>query len=125
MTCENLAGFLGKATATGREVITRIVAPDPFNVITSVSADETWQGDSEDELAELLIIAGPDNTDAIQFSLYSAVGAANYLPLYAKDSVRFGGVRYSDIHFKFLADGDSIHIIRIAADGPLSGADTV
>ncbi len=125
MTSENLAGFLGKATQTGREVITRIVAPDPFKVITSSAADEVWQGTDDGELAEILIIAGPDNTDAIQFSLYAAVGAANYLPLYAKDSIRFGGIKYSDIHFKFLADGDSIHIMKVDADGPLSGADTV
>ena len=122
---ENLAGFLGKACPTGREVITRIVAPDPFKIHTSTGVDETWQGDSEDELAEVLIIAGPENTDAIQLSLYSAVGAANYLPLFAKDSIRFGGIKYSDIHLKFLADGDSIHIMKVAADGPLSGADTV
>lgn len=125
MTSENLAGFLGKATRTGREIITRIVAPDPFNIITSVAADETWQGTDADEQAEVLIVAGPDNTDAIQFSLYAAVGSANYLPLYAKDSIRFGGIKYNDIHFKFLAAGDSIHIMKVAADGPLSGADTV
>ncbi len=125
MTSENLAGYLGKACPTGQEIITRIVAPEPFAVITSTAADETWQGDSEDELAEILIIAGPENTDAIQFSLYSAVGAANYLPLFAKDSIRFGGIQYSDIHLKFLADNDSIHIMRVPADGAIEDADTV
>lgn len=125
MTSENLAGYLGKAVPYGREVITRIVAPKPFKIITSVGVDELWQGTDADELAEILIVAGPDNTDVIQFSLYAAVGAANYLPLYAKDSIRFGGVKYSDIHLKFLVAGDSIHIMRVAADGPMSGADRV
>ncbi len=113
---EILAGYLGKAVPSGREVITRVVAPDPFRVHTSSAPDETWQGDNNDESAEILIIAGPENTDAIQFSLYAAVGSANFLPLFAKDSVRFGGIKFSDIHLKFLADGDSIHIMRIAAD---------
>lgn len=113
---ENLAGYLGKAVPSGREVITRVVAPDPFRVHTSTAADETWQGTDNDELAEVLVIAGPDNTDAIHFSLYAAVGAANYFPLYAKDSVRFGGIKFSDIHLKFLADGDSIHVMKVVAD---------
>lgn len=125
MTCGNLTGFLGKATAIGREVISRIVAPDPFTVITSSGDDETWQGTDSGELAEIIIIAGPENTDAIQFSLYAAVATANYLPLFAKDSIRFGGIRYSDIHLKFLADNDSIHIMKIAADGPIEDVDTV
>ncbi len=125
MTSENLAGYLGKACPTGQEIITRIVAPEPFFIHTSTAADETWQGDNEDELAEILIIAGPENTDAIQFSLYSAVGAANYLPLFAKDSIRFGGIQYSDIHLKFLASDDSIHIMRVPADGAIEDADTV
>lgn len=125
MSSENLAGYLGKATQIGREVITRIVAPDPFTIHTSTAVDETWQGDTEQELVEVLLIAGPENTEAIQFSLYTAVDLVNYLPLYAKDSIRFGGIKFSDIHLKFLADGDSIHIMKIAADGPMSGADRV
>lgn len=116
MVNKNLAGFLGKATSLGREVITRVVAPDPFTVHTSTSVDETWQGDTEQELAEVLLIAGPENTEAIQFSLFAVVGSTNYLPLYAKDSIRFGGIKFSDIHLKFLASGDSIHIMKVAAD---------
>ena len=122
---ENLAGFLGKACPTGREVITRIVGPDPIKVLTSVSPNETWQGNSEDELAEVLIVAGAENTDVVYFALYAAVGSANYLPLYAKDSIRLGGIKYSDIHLKFLDSGCKAHIFKVVADGPLSGADTV
>ncbi len=125
MTCENLAGFLGKATALGREVISRTVPPDPFSIHTSTAVDEVWQGTDNDELAEVLIIAGPENADAIQFSLYAAVAATNYLPLFAKDSIRFGGIKFSDIHLKFLGDNDSIHIMRVPADGAIENADTV
>ena len=125
MSSENLAGFLGKATKLGREVISRCVAPEPFKVYVSTGAAEAWQGTDDDELVEALVVAGPNNTDTIRFSLYEAVGAANYLPLNAKDSVRLGGIRYDDIHLKFMAAGDSIHILRVIADGPMSGADTV
>ena len=116
MTSENLAGYLGKAVPHGREVITRIVAPEPVVIHTSTGDDETWQGTDDNELAEVLIVAGADNVDTIQFSLYAAVGAANFLPLNAKDSIRFGGVRFSDIHLKFITSGDSIHIMRVEAD---------
>ncbi len=125
MSSENLVGFLGKAVSRGREVITRLVAPQPFLVLESTSAGETWQGTNDDEMAEIIIIAGPDNTSPVEFALYGAVGLANYLPLNAKDSVKLGGIKYSDIHLKFQADGDMIHIMRVVADGPLSGASTV
>jgi len=125
MTSENLAGYLGKACPTGREVITRIVAPDPFTVHTSTGDAEVWQGTDDGELAEVLVIAGPDNVDVIQFSLYNVVGAANFIPLNAKDSVRLGGIRFSDIHLKFITTGDTIHIIKVPADGPMSEAEIV
>jgi hypothetical protein len=125
MSSENLAGYLGKAVQFGREVITRIVAPKPCVIHESTTANEVWQGTDDNELAEVLIIAGGENTDVIHFSLYQAVGLTNYLPLYAKDSVRLGGVKYSDIHLKFLDAGCKIHIFRVEADGPIAGVDTV
>ncbi len=125
MSSENLAGFLGKAVSRGREVITRLVAPKPILVLESTSAGETWQGTNDAEMAEILIIAGPDNTSAVDFALYAPVGLTNYIPLNAKDSVKLGGIKYSDVHLKFQGDGDMIHIMRIVADGPLSGASKV
>ena len=125
MSSENLAGFLGKAVQHGREVITRLVSPKPFLVLTSSIADETWQGTDDDEMAEIILVAGPNNTAPIELALYAAVGLTNYIPLNAKDSVKLGGIKYSDIHLKFEDAGDSIHIMRVVADGPLSGASKV
>jgi hypothetical protein len=125
MSSENLAGFLGKAVQHGREVITRLVSPKPFLVLESTSAGETWQGTNDDEMAEIVLIAGPNNTAPVDLALYGAVGLTNYIPLNAKDSVKLGGIKYSDIHLKFADAGDMIHIMRVVADGPLSGASTV
>lgn len=122
---ENLAGYLGKATRAGREVITRIVPPKPFVVLTATAVGETWQGPSDHILAEIMILAGRDNEDAVQISLYEAVSTDNYLDLEAKDSLIFGGLKLSDIHLKFSRVGQQIHLAYSLADGDFEEADTV
>lgn len=120
---ENLAGFLGKATQNGREVITRIQSPEPFLILTATTAGETWQGTDERALAEVIVAAGRDNEDAVSVSLYAPVGADNYMDLEAKDSIKTGGLKFSDIHLKFSRVGQQIHLMYTFADGELADAD--
>jgi len=122
---EKLTGYLGKATAIGREVLARIAPPEPFVVLTSSAPAETWNGAAGIKLAQIVIIAGSENTGKVQVSLYEAVGASNYIDLNATDYVDFGGLDLDDIHLKFEASGDKVHLMYILAEGDIEDADKV
>jgi len=125
MASEHLKGYLGKATSFGRELISRGASPKPIVLVTGVGINDTWVGTDDTELDEVLIVAGAANNGDVRLSLYAVVGAANYVTLTAKDSVKLGGVKYDDINLKFIADGDTVSILRVEADGALADAETV
>ena len=122
---EVLLGYLGKATQVGREVLGRVVSPQPFVKVTATADDEVWAGTEDIYLAQVIIIANANNAGAVQFSLYEVVGASNYIDLWAKDSYDFGGVKLSEIHLKFAKAGDAIHLAHTVADGELADMETV
>lgn len=125
MATEHVAGYIGKATSIGREFIVRGPSPKPIVLLTGSGANDTWQGDDDNELIEVIILADKSNAGDIQVSLFAAVSSDNYIPLAAKDSIKLEGIKYSDIHIKIVSDGDKVTILRSEADGDLTNAETV
>lgn len=104
-----IRGHLGKAKPQGREVLGADV--QPFQVIVSTGDASVWQGAAgQGDISELVILASADNTGYVQVAIDAAVGALNYFPLLAGDTLGLDGLTLDQLHLKFEKNADKVHL---------------
>lgn len=104
-----LVGYLGRATQQGREVLD-LGSMQPFQMVTSTGAGFTWVGTDTTALGDLIVLANKDNIGEVRVAVDLAVGAANYFPLKAGDSLGLPGVSLSQVNLWFADNTDKLHL---------------
>ena len=113
----HLLGYLGAATAHGREVRGKGTLR-PFQILRATKNDWTWQHwvaptDEPVATGEIILLAGVANIGEIRIAHGThpyEVTDTNYFPLFARDSMQLHGMNLQDLRLLFTTNQDTLHL---------------
>ncbi len=98
-------GFLGKATALGREVIGAKI--QDIEHYTASGANDTQQGNNV-ECSEILCMAHPDNTGNVWVRTSTAATTGNAWPLAAGELFSFNAENLNELRMLIVVDTEKL-----------------
>jgi hypothetical protein len=98
-------GFLGKATALGREVVGAKI--QDIEHYTGSGADDTKQG-NDVACSEIMCMGHPDNTGKVWVRTNITATTDNAWPLDAGEVINFDVANLNELRMLIVADGESL-----------------
>jgi len=113
-TLSSLFGYDGESRRPLRcgRTGTQFVASAPLANISKkpgIGANWTWNGGNI-ETSEVMILADSTNTGAVQVSIDAAVGATNFWPLNAGESLTFSVNNLSRVHINIVVAAEIAYV---------------